>query len=280
MDEIQAAVPTGRTVFGGRARWAVPPAFVLIGVLSMIGCSSETGYSKAFSDKTAINNNSHSFTATPVQVFKVVKITLIQQGFTIEQADIANGLIKAARTFEDPKKPKYSYLVTTSVDITGTADDAESVVTLSAGQQTILHKDSEKYFHLLGLVPIPTGKNYQTVVTKEGNVIDKSFYSDFFSAVGKNIAKIPPISAGTKMADPVPVPVPVAHTVDSPGNASPDPSSATPSLPAPSSPQTPTSTPTAASVPASAGPPPSDDPSATVDLPATAPPTASPTNQP
>jgi hypothetical protein len=163
-------------------------AAMALGALTLSGCSSQSGYSKAFSAKTALTNNSHTFAAPADQAFRTVKITLVQQGFTIEQADIANGLIKAARTFEDPKQTKYSYLVTTSVDVTGTPSGTESVVTMSAGQQTILHKDSEKYFHLLGLVPIPTGKVYQTIVTKEGNVIDKSFYGDFFADVGRNIA--------------------------------------------------------------------------------------------
>jgi hypothetical protein len=163
-------------------------AAMALGALTLSGCSSQSGYSKAFSEKTALTNNSHTFAAPADQAFRTVKITLVQQGFTIEQADIANGLIKAARTFEDPKQTKYSYLVTTSVDVTGTPSGTESVVTMSAGQQTILHKDSEKYFHLLGLVPIPTGKVYQTIVTKEGNVIDKSFYVDFFADVGRNIA--------------------------------------------------------------------------------------------
>jgi hypothetical protein len=187
-------------------------------LLSLSGCSSQTGYSKAFSEKTALSDNSHKFVATSDQTFRTVKLTLVQQGFTIEQADIANGLIKAARTFEDPKQRKFSYLVITSVDVTETPNGKEAVVTLSASQQTILHKDSEKYFHLLGLVPIPTGKEYQTIVTKEGNVIDKSFYNDFFAAIGRNIALMPAATARTPAAVPAAVLVvaPAAEPVAAP----------------------------------------------------------------
>lgn len=166
-------------------------AAVFVTGAGLSGCAAQTGYNSAFANSTALAGNSRRFGASPDQTFKTVKITLVQQGFTIEQTDAANGLIKGARALEDPKNKKISYLITTSVDVTGAPSGDATVVTASASQQTVLHKESEKYFHLLGLVPIPTGKNYQTIVRKEGNITDASFYKDLFAAIESNLPKAP-----------------------------------------------------------------------------------------
>ena len=85
-----------------------------------------------------------------IKHFARQKVTLVQQGFTIAQVDVAAGLIKAIRSLQDPKRSTYSYLITASVDITGQPSGRSTTVTVAASQQTALHKDSEKYFHLLG----------------------------------------------------------------------------------------------------------------------------------
>src|SRR5437879_1473682 len=159
-------------------------------LLTLVGCGSPKTYETAFSQKTALAGNTRNFDAPADQVFRASKVTLVQQGFTIEQADASVGLLKGVRTFDDPKNKKIAYLVTASVDISGTSGE-ETVVTVSASQQTVLHKDSNKYYHLLGLVPIPTGKEYQTIVRAEGNITGASFYKDFFAAVSRNVAKMP-----------------------------------------------------------------------------------------
>jgi hypothetical protein len=170
-------------------------AVALITGAGISGCASKSGYNSAFAGSTALVGNSHRYDANPDQTFKTVKITLVQQGFTIEQADAINGLIKGARALQDPKDKKISYLVTASIDVTGVPSGDATVVTASASQQTVLHKDSEKYFHLLGLVPIPTGKDYQTIVRKEGNITDAMFYKDLFAAITNNLPKKPPAVA-------------------------------------------------------------------------------------
>jgi hypothetical protein len=161
---------------------------VIFGVVALVGCSSHTGYEKAFSAQSALVGNSHEFDAASDLTFRTVKVTLVQQGFTIEQVDVATGLIKAVRSLQDPKRSAYAYLITASVDVTGQPSGRSTTVTVAASQQTVLHKDSEKYFHLLGLVPIPTGREHQTVVTKEGNIDKAAFYNDFFEAVHKNLS--------------------------------------------------------------------------------------------
>jgi hypothetical protein len=161
-----------------------------VALLTLGGCEAPRTYETAFSQQTALAGNTHTYDATPDQVFRASKVTLVQQGFTVEQADVSTGLLKGLRTFDDPKNRKIAYLVTATVDITG-ASSSQTVATVSASQQTVLHKDSQKYYHLLGLVPIPTGKEYQTVVRAEGNITGASFYRDFFAAVSRNMARLP-----------------------------------------------------------------------------------------
>ncbi len=202
-------------------RTTIMVAVLLVAGTDLSGCASQTGYNSAFANSTALTGNSRRFSATPDQTFKTVKIALVQQGFTIEQTDVSNGLIKGMRALEDPKNNKVSYLITTSVDVTGAPSGDATVVTASASQQTVLHKDSEKYFHLLGLVPIPTGKDYQTIVRKEGNITDASFYKDLFAAIERNLPKAQSVTtfaavsapANAVTAAPAPVPPKAADSV-------------------------------------------------------------------
>jgi len=237
-----------------------PMAIALIAGASLSGCSSKTGYNSAFAGSTALIGNSHRYDANPDQTFKTVKITLVQQGFTIEQADVVNGLIKGARALQDPKDKKISYLVTASLDITGAPSGDATVVTASASQQTVLHKDSEKYFHLLGLVPIPTGKDYQTIVRKEGNITDAVFYKDLFAAITNNLPKpsavttFPVPAAVATVVAPVKPVAPVATVAPIEPVISPAPDSASVvALPAPAAPAPDSAS--AVAAPAPAAPP-------------------------
>lgn len=194
--------------------------------VALAGCASHTGYTKAFSGATALNGNSHRYSAATDQTFKAAKISLVQQGFTIEQADAVGGLIKGARALEDPKDKKYSYLITVSLDVTGAPAGDSTIVTASASQQTVLHKASEKYYHLLGLVPVPVGRQYQTLVRKEGNIVDPAFYTDLFSVIDASMPRAVPVSAA--VATPVAAPVAVADPAPEPAAAA----AATPADPA------------------------------------------------
>ena len=163
--------------------WILPT----LGAMALTGCATPTGYDKAFAQSTALSDNVHSFSAPSDQVFRATKVTLVQRGFTIEQADAQSGLIRAARSLQDAKDPKLAYLITGTVDISPAPTGQATIVTVSASEQTVLHKESNKYYHFLGLVPIPTGKDYQTVVRREGNISTKQLYDDFFDAVQKNL---------------------------------------------------------------------------------------------
>jgi hypothetical protein len=155
--------------------------------VALTGCATPTGYDKAFAQSTALSGNARSFGAPTDQVFRAAKVTLVQRGFTIEQADAQSGLIRAARSLQDAKDPKLAYLITGTVDVSPAPTGHATIVTVSASEQTVLHKESRTYYHLLGLVPIPTGKDYQTVVRREGNISTKQLYDDFFDAVEKNL---------------------------------------------------------------------------------------------
>lgn len=65
-------------------------------------CSSHNSYEDASSSRTALTNNSRSFVNFPEQRFRATRVTLVQQGFAIEQADASVGLLKGLRTYDDP----------------------------------------------------------------------------------------------------------------------------------------------------------------------------------
>jgi hypothetical protein len=160
--------------------------FSLISALISVvvtGCAGPAGHQMAFSDKTALVGNSKQLDLTVPQAIRVTKQVLVHQGFSIDNIDLSSGLIKASRNFQDPAIPEQSYNITTSAYIFDNGPQAVSL-TLSASQQTILHRQWTTWWHLLWIIPIiPTGTEYQTVVTKEGNITDPVFYTDFFTAI-------------------------------------------------------------------------------------------------
>lgn len=164
--------------------------FMMLGALAsatlLAGCANQNGYQKAFSEQTALTGNSRTFNAPVDQTLRTVKQTLVRQGFTIEHADASTGLIKAVRNLQDKDDTAISYNINVSADVTEAPADKASVVTLSASQQTVLHRKWHTWWHLLWIIPLfPTGVEYQTVVTREGNITDAAFYRDFFASVEK-----------------------------------------------------------------------------------------------
>ncbi len=164
--------------------------FAVLVVAVVSGCASPTGHQAAFSDKTALVGNIRQLDFTKSQAIRVSEQELIHRGFTIDNADLNAGLIKATRNFQDTAVPEQSYIVTASVYAFESGPES-CTVTLSASQQTILHREWKTWWHLLWLIPIfPTGTEYQTVVTREGNITDPGVYANFFSAItiaGENL---------------------------------------------------------------------------------------------
>jgi len=90
---------------------------------------------------------------------------------------------------QDKENSEISYNISASADISEVTD-AETTVSLSASEQTILHRASTTWWHLLWILPIiPTGTEYQTLVIKEGNITDPGFYTDFFNSVRVAVTK-------------------------------------------------------------------------------------------
>ncbi len=162
---------------------AVAQILALLGAIVVSGCSAPAGHQMAFSDKTALVKNNIQLELSASQALRVVKQALIHQGFTIDSVDVNAGLVKATRNFQDPEVPEQSYNVTTSIFFYETGPESTNL-TIAASQQTILHRQWKTWWHLLWLIPIfPTGTEYQTVVTKEGNITDQQVYTDFFKAI-------------------------------------------------------------------------------------------------
>jgi hypothetical protein len=163
---------------------------VVAGMLAFTGCAgNQQGYQKAFDSQNSLTRNQCAFTQSYDGIFKIVKQTFIQQGFTIESADSKSGIVKAIRNMEDKENPEISYNIQASADISEVAG-AETNVSLAASQQTILHRSSTTWWHLLWILPIiPTGTEYQTLVIKEGNITDPGFYTDFFNSLKVSVTK-------------------------------------------------------------------------------------------
>jgi hypothetical protein len=90
---------------------------------------------------------------------------------------------------QDKEDKEFSYNIHASVDISEEVG-GQSTVSLAASQQTILHRATYTWWHLLWILPIiPTGTEYQTLVVKEGNITDPGFYTDFFNSLKVAVTK-------------------------------------------------------------------------------------------
>ena len=160
-----------------------------LAIMTLIGCATQQEYQKAFDSQHSLVQNQRTFTQSSDSIFMIAKQVFIQQGFTIESADLKSGIIKAVRDMQDKENEEFSYNIHASVDISEEAV-AQSTVSLAASQQTILHRATTTWWHLLWILPIiPTGTEYQTLVVKEGNITDPGFYTDFFNALKVAVTK-------------------------------------------------------------------------------------------
>lgn len=163
---------------------------LFLAIITLIGCATnQQGYQKAFDSQSSLTQNQCTFKQSSDSIFMISKQVFIQQGFTIESADLKSGIIKAVRNMQDKENSEISYNIHASADISEVAG-AETTVSLAASQQTILHRATTAWWHLLWIVPIiPTGTEYQTLVVKEGNITDPGFYTDFFNSLKVAVTK-------------------------------------------------------------------------------------------
>ena len=160
-----------------------------LAIMTLIGCATQQEYQKAFDTQHSLTQNQCTFMQSSDSIFMIAKQVFIQQGFTIESADLKSGIIKAVRNMQDKENPEYSYNIHASADISE-IPGPQSNVSLAASQQTILHRTTTTWWHLLWILPIiPTGTEYQTLVVKEGNITDPGFYTDFFNSLKVAVTK-------------------------------------------------------------------------------------------
>jgi hypothetical protein len=156
---------------------------LLSAIMALTGCASSQQYNKAFDSQNALVQNQCSFSQPADTVFKVTKQIFVQRGFTIENADMKSGIMKAVRNMADKEDEEISYNIHASADISEITPE-ETQLSLAASQQTILHRSSLTWWKLLWILPLfPTGTEYQTLVIKEGNITDPVLYNDFCNAV-------------------------------------------------------------------------------------------------
>ena len=164
--------------------------FLPVVIMALAGCANnQQGYQRAFDSQHSLTQNQSSFSQPAESVFKIVKQTFVQQGFTVESADFKSGTVKAVRNMQDRDDAEISYNIHASADISEVTG-VETNVTLAASQQTILHRSTTTWWHLLWILPIiPTGTEYQTLVVKEGNITEPGFYTDFFNTLKISVTK-------------------------------------------------------------------------------------------
>jgi hypothetical protein len=191
---------------------------VVTGLLGALGCQTSSNYDKAFSAKSAIAGNTRSYPLPVDQTFRAARVTLIQRGFSIDQEDAASGLLRGSRTLPDPSHKKVSFVVSTTIDVSPAPAGNATMVTMSATQQTVLHDSTTKYYNLLGMVAIPTGREHTTTVKKEGTIGSPEFYKDFFDALQGNVSQVAVVTTPLPDAH-VGVPTPLAAPPSAAPNA-------------------------------------------------------------
>lgn len=154
----------------------------ILAILMVAGCGSQE-ISQQF-DQT-LKGNSQFFKATPSAVLAGAQVALVDQGFTIESQSGSSATAK--RELQDANDSKISYVTSASVVVVPEgADRAE--VSMSANQQTFLHKEDRIWWHLFWLIPLfPIGTQYQTVLRRQDTISDPDFYNRFFTTLKKHL---------------------------------------------------------------------------------------------
>ena len=132
--------------------------------------------------------NTRSVTLPLAEARQAVVSTFIKDGFNITQAH--SDLVTATRTIKESKDEELSYVVSATAAIAASGD-GHTLVALSVDQQTVLHRATHDWFHLLWVVPLfPYATEYQTVVRSESTVDDPKFYGSFFSELDRVAASV------------------------------------------------------------------------------------------
>ncbi|MGH8457436.1 MAG: hypothetical protein ACRETE_10650, partial [Stenotrophobium sp.] len=163
-----------------------PKGLLVAGILVLLaGCAASGDYRKAFDEAKSLHGNSQVYAAPADRAQRAVIGAYIKNGFTIKQAQ--QDVITAERTIQDSGDADMSYIITSSA-VVAPLDVNSTSVSLSANQQSVLHRKTYDWWHLLWIIPLfPVGTEYQTVVTSESTVDDPAFYSGFLKELNKTL---------------------------------------------------------------------------------------------
>lgn len=158
-------------------------------LFTMSACSSTNPYDNAFDESKAPAGAPQTISGDQTSVMKSVKWVLVKQGFVIQKDDPVAGTVTAERDYVDPDDSAKTYLIDVNVAVQSGSLKNNSIVAMSATQNTILHTKEHTWWHLLWILPIiPTGTVYQTVATGEGTVGDKKFYTHFYDQLREQMS--------------------------------------------------------------------------------------------
>ncbi len=168
-------------------------AAIIAACAALPACASQNdAYREATSPRTGLKGNGALIYTPYPRVVAATQEVLTSQAFIIDSVSATQGStspiteIKATRIMSDAKNPEVSYRISLVTTIIPTAEGKSSRVVIAANQQTSLHRKWHDWWHLLWIVPvIPTGTEYQTVVSSEGDIKDPKFYANLIESIRK-----------------------------------------------------------------------------------------------
>ena len=157
---------------------------VLMIAATFIGCSS-TKYVYRQIQQNKDSYNTHTFTATAVQLQKALTKMLLSKQFAIDKEDTLAGTIIASRYFSQSRN---NIVVVLQARIFS-QDEGHQQLFLNGIQTTQRNYVVDRTRFLLWLIPLPGGGGKEVTKTKESeaSIEDKSFYADLFDAIQKDL---------------------------------------------------------------------------------------------
>ena len=158
--------------------------FLVFLTVVIAGCSSsQYVYRQIQQDKDSYNVR--TFAATAAQLQKALTQMLLSKQFAIDKEDNLAGTIIASRYFSESR----NNIVVVLQSRMFAQDEGHQKLFLNGIQTTQRNYVVDRTRFLLWLIPLPGGGGKEVTKTKESeaSIEDKSFYSDLFDAIGKNL---------------------------------------------------------------------------------------------
>ncbi len=159
-------------------------------VFSLSGCATPA-YKEVFRDKKSYN--SREFPVAQNILYQATTRALCAKNFIIDKEEPEKGFILSKRSFKRGKRT-IVLVVQAKLDPNG-AD--KTMLYLSALETTEISYVADHTRFFLFLIPLPGGGGKEATQIKEGErvVDDKTFYKDFFEAIGEEVERIPKVAS-------------------------------------------------------------------------------------